>query len=465
MIKRLLLQFPKWAIAGGIFLVSTLIFSVWAIGYASRSQSNSSRIDTTPSTTSAPAPVAKAPEFPINPDTMVVAGSSLFQVTGTGLEPLRPNWLTQPLKPTDQVYYFSAPNRIALFHSPSSVDVLDTGGNLIGPLRLSHGRPFDGYVPDEMDRIIHVQDGDIWRGTPDWSNATITNETQVTNLGYFLGSPFLGRLLAGTRQALLYREMRYGLVRVDLDTGEAKPIRLPAVTYPDPSFRLRLGSAATTPPQLIVYDVDTDHQNTVPLPRGIPQHGVAWLDDHRAALLLIDSVLLYDHNTQTVTTIYETGQRQYSLRLAAQPLLGEDYLMVLDSAKGLLCLNVKNKEAHPVINGPPPSAIEMLPEGTFLLSSDSSDSTERGTWLGKFGKTELKRIFAQPVTDKIEAMTRNASNAIPISGTDVVLISAFRSWHLLDTASGETANIAVSDSPVKRIQIPLRGPEKVERNE
>lgn len=471
MIKRLFFQFPKWFLAGSIILLSTALFVIWWYFWRTDDQPEYQVIDPlveTPPPTDSPPEGDPMPDIAISDTTRpkskpkpkpvkrassqqhratvdladkitLLGGKDLYEFRESTLQLLQADWLSRELELGEQPAFLKDHDLVAVSGAGRSVEVFAPDGQSLGRLTLSNGERFDGYVADAFTQAVFVKGGDLWKGQIDWPNVKIAGETQVTTLGYFQSSQFQDRLIGATAYGLVYRDVRYGNISVDLTTGEAEPVQLPANATRSPTGRLIVGDVPTPPAQLAVFDVNARKYSTHPIPWRIPQNGLAWLDETRFALILGNEVYLYEHETQSLTSIYRSEAQQARLQLVAIPVFGQPYVMFQDTSKGILVLNVETKETHPV-TGPPATSIQMLNNGAFLLSSDVPNSEQRGTWLGKYGEPDLSRVFAQPLTGRFDG---NQAMAFAIPETDAALVKAFDQWHTLQIDSGE-----LSDSPL-----------------
>lgn len=439
MIKKLFFQFPKWFFAGSILVLSTALFVIW--WFQHEPGPTTSTTGKTPQTDASPKERKQIPHFGETP--LLLGGKDLYEFRDGNLALFQPQWLSRELQLGEQPVYLKEHNVLAVSGAGRPVEVFAPDGHSLGPLTLSNGERFDGYVADEFTQAVFVKDGDLWKGQIDWPNVKITGETQVTNLGYFQSSQFQGRLLGATAYGLVYRDMRYGNITVDLTTGESEPVQLPANATRSPTGRLIVGDVPTRPAQLAVFDVNARKNSTHPIPWRIPQNGLAWLDETRFALILGNEVYLYEHETQSLTSIYRSEAQQARLQLVAIPVFGQPFLMFQDTSKGILIVNVETKEFHPV-TGPPANNIQMLDNGAFLLSSDVPNSEQRGTWLGKFGEPDLNKIFAQPLTGRFDGNRGSEVTAFTIPQTNNTLIRAFGKWHLLSLESQDISALSIS---------------------
>lgn len=305
------------------------------------------------------------------------------------------------------------------------------------------GGKFDGYITKDLNTAVYLREGNIWRGIIDWERCIITREKQITNTGCFTGKPLKGRLLAATGKALLYRDHRYGLVHVNLDTGETQSGKLPVNSVCGPEQRLVLGDLSTRPPQLVVFDVDTGQENCIPMASRIMPNGVHWLGEGKAALILRNHIGLYDHADGSLKELYATGSNRETLRYIAASKPGQPRLFFEHSTKGIHMLHTKTKALHQ-IRGFTVHGLEFLTDGYFLLSSDVAEADRRGTWLGRHGESQLHRIFAQPVKGKY-ASTRPPRKSIILNGSsNTAIIHAFNNWHLLNLRSADVDEIPIT---------------------
>lgn len=467
---RLWRQSQKWTIAAAIMFGSTTIFTFWWITRSPQVPTVGESVnqlpvpkseDNHPPETGSPVqaqpilasvgqsvPKISKPQFTIDAESMLISGKDLLQIDGDNITLIKKDWLSEAVRAGDEAIYRKEDNLLIISGSSDAIRVYQTDGGSIGNLTLPGGSRFDGYVPSNLSKAIYVKEGNIWQSKIDWPNAVIVQEEQLTNTGYFMGNPFKGRLQAATDKALLYRDHRYGLIHVNLETGATQTGQLPASRATGPEGRLVIGDLSTRPPQLVVYDINTDQDNYFPIPSRIPPNGLQWLGNQQAALVLRNHLYLYDHATQKLEQIYQTDTIKETLKPIAAPLQGEPYLFFQHSTKGMHLINTKTKQAHP-IQGFSSHGLEMLQDGHFLLSSDVGNSDQRGTWLGKFGSPDLKRLFVQPIAKKYQ-LHRPSPQHVMTFKDDHAIIDIFDIRYLLNLKTTK-----FSEFPVERSELIL----------
>ncbi|MDF1816149.1 MAG: hypothetical protein P1V20_28365 [Verrucomicrobiales bacterium] len=383
------------------------------------------------------------PPVTINPQTMLIGGRDLFSIENGKLVKVRENWLAHEVRTGDEAVYLTHSDRIAVGGSKDSIQIYETSGSYCGNLTMPGGGTLDGYITKDLNAAIYLREGNIWRGIIDWQHCIITQEEQITNTGCFLGKPLKARLLAATGKAMLYRDHRYGLVHVNLDTGETQSGKLPVNSVRGPEQRLVLGDLSTHPPQLVVFDADTGKENYIPMASRIMPNGVHWLGEGKAAVILRNHIGLYDHADGSLKELYGTESRRETVRYIAASKPGQPYVFFEHSTNGIHMLHTKTKALHQIrsftVHG-----LELLTGGYFLLNSDVAEADRRGTWLGRFGEPELQRIFAQPVKGRY-ASTQPTRNSIILKGdSNSVIVHAFNDWHLLNLRSAEIQKIPIT---------------------
>lgn len=439
--RRLFRQFPKWGIAITIIAVSTVLFFFWWI----RSGQETAPADSTtvesgqkreaPSL-SQPTPV----EIQFSGKNLFLNDRDLLEFRDGQIKVLAENWLQGSLGEFDQPVYLTDPEVIIIGGNDSNIRVFATSGKKIGNLTLSSGASFDGYINDDYSVAVFVKEGNLWRGEIDWPNAEIVNETQSTTVGYIQGRPLKGRLLGATGHSLVYRDQRFGALGIDLETGETQQLQFPANKVPSPSGRLIVGDTSSRPPQLAVFDVGTLEYQAHPIASRIPRNGLVWMSATRAALLLNNRIERYDHEEGLITTVYQTENESGRVVLVSLPVQNEPFLMIQDSQKGILLLQVETGETVPV-TGPPATDITMLTNGSFLMSSDVADSAQRGTWMGQFDSEGLTRVFAQPLSSQSSGIRPAKRQLLGLPSEQSAIIRAFAEWHLLDFKGNRVTRI------------------------
>ena len=451
MIGQFFRKFPKWAIAALIFFGSTTLFLIWWIG-----RSGETVADQDPSSPGPAEEVARdgsreepgevAPESPrgliaIDPLTMFLGDDDLYQLDDGEIKLVKEGWLDGEITKGTRAMWLEE-EQVLVTNRNQQFTSHDAAGKSLGILTPGDGSRFNGYVTKDLTEAIYLKEGDIWRGGVDWKTAKVIDEKQITNLGYFNGSPFAGKLVAATSNGLLYRDLRTGLIWVNLDTGETDSGNLPADNSTSPDGRLVVGDVHSRPPTLAVFDVNDKSFAQLPLPQNLPRNNsLAWLDNMQAVLALGSTIKIYSHEEGQLSDLYTSSSLKSRLEILAAPSPDGKHLLIADQARGILILNTQTSTTEICPTESATTGIEWLGNNTMLLLVDVPDSEQRGTWFYTAGKPEsLQRIFAQPLYRKTAAK-REKIPSVVFSTSNRVLIKALGRWSLVGTKSGSLTDL------------------------
>ncbi len=472
MIGELARRFPKWALAVAIAGGSSVFFYFWWNAkkreLASQSQppaplpAAATTIDGEREPAAAPgepipvpAPAAPAEQDPIeiDPATMFLGSDSLYRISDSGVELVAAHWLNSPIHEGTRVMLLEEEG-VLVVKANHQFFSYDLNGKLLGALWLTSRESFDGYLTPDLSEGIYVKQGDLWRGKIDWKQALVTDEKQITNLGYFQGSPLRGRLISATGKALLYRDVRLGLIWVNLETGETSSGQLPTEISTSPDRKLVVGQVLTRPPAVAVFNTDTKELAQYPVERLWPRNqGLAWLNGSRVALALGAQIVVYDHETKSMAGIYQNPSARASIQILTASPDGK-LLLIADSVSGLQLLNTTSGKAEAVPTGNPTSGIEWLGNNTMFLVVDVADTNARGTWFFREGESDsLKRVYAQP----LYARTASGKPGYNVSKIffdrpGQTLFKAFGRWSMLDIATSKLQDVSLDEKALARLE-------------
>lgn len=439
MIALLFRKFPKWAIAGSIILVSTTLFLLWWINRDAQEQpAEATPIAETGQQTNEP--VSTVPTVEINPESMFIGDSSLYQIVGNEVQLVAEDWLEEPIGANVRVVYLPQ-EEVLVVTGKGGFTSFDLDGKRIGRLTLSNGAKLDGYLDEGLKVAVFQKDRDIWTGDIDWRAAKVVNERQITNTGFFIGSPFFGKLIGASDKGLVYRDARLGMVWVDLETGKTESGSLPATLATAPGGRFVLGDTNSRPFQLVALDIDTGQTSLHEIPTRIPQSGIGWIGQTKAAVTLGSQIMLYDHSKREMTSLLHGQNPNQQLSMPAPPSPEGNQLLVLDQSEGLFLVDIEQKQKTPIPSWPQITGFEWLGGDAMLLIYDVPDTDLRGSWLFASGDTILeKRLFAAPLIPRMAPRSRANLPKLEFSKLNKTLVFADTRWCLVDPASG-TSNL------------------------
>ena len=372
MIWAWLRKAPKIALVLAIIVGSTLIFGIWWIRHRAEQKA----------VINAPAVIEdssrKVGRIEAAPDHVLFVDDDLYDLE-TG-ERLFRNWLKdgEPRK---------------LFWEPASKTIL-----------AQYERGFIRYAPDGTERarltlkypfglsndykwLLFAKDKDVWRADIDWMNLHLSNERQVTNLERFDDAFFGQNILFGSDHTLIVRAGMQ-VVRVNLDSGEVHPTRLPMLDIGKRKSPNGKSIVGVQNGKFYCYDLDSDLAKEVSVGRlGINDY--QWLGNDKCACIVGGkSVVLYDRITNTLG---ELANLPLACNQIGAPSPDGRFAFCLGRGKGVV-VDFEKKTAVQVIGG---VGLRWVTDDTFSFSREITDSSLRGTWLQTVGEDE-RRISLEP---------------------------------------------------------------------
>ena len=390
-------QFPKYALVFGIIAGSTALFTTWWM-FHSHAKAHSPR-DIAAEQAAIRAQTAKA-EARI--DYLFLADDDLYDA-GTG-ECLFKNWL-------------HGDHPLHLFFDPKSKKIL--GQYDRGFARYA----FDGMREaammrneplafcDGFKKVVFAKNKNVWIADADWQNFRFANERQVTTIDSFYEQNFAANILLLTTKTLVVRNLN-NLLRVNLETGNVKPMRMPLVNIAkqrSPDSRWLVGTQSG---QFFCYDVDADNAKTIPIGR----NGISdfqWLgSDKCIGLAAGKEIVVYDRPAHTLT---ENATLPFPCFKIGEPSPDGRFIFAaggIDGRNGGL-VDLEKKTATPIRGG---AGITWASNDTFAFSRDVLDSDLRGIWTKKIGEPE-KRVSVEPCL-----LTLNSLCLVKLQTSDKLII-------------------------------------------
>lgn len=241
---------------------------------------------------------------------------------------------------------------------------------------------------DGFKKAVYAKNKNVWIADADWQNFRFANERQVTMIGQFYEQNFAANIILLTDKTLVVRNLNY-LLRVNLETGSVKPMRMPVLHIDkqrSPNSHWIVGVLQN---QFFCYDVDADDAKTIPIGRtGISDY--QWLGNDKCICLAGGkSVAIYDRIAQIIT---ENATLPFRCFKIGEPSPDGRFVFAaggLDGRDGML-VDLEKKTAERVNGG---VGITWVSNDAFAFSRDVPDSDSRGIWLQEAGNSE-KRVLS-----------------------------------------------------------------------
>lgn len=363
----LIKQFPKYAIAVGLLLFSTVFFGLW---WMLRSSSTEAIVEV------APLSIAELNE---KMGGLVLVGNDLYEVVSGQL--IAKNWLEGG--PPPNIFYNKKTERL-FSAAPAGFVQFSLAGKRLATLEV----PSTLVVTDDLKTIFYAKAKDIWRAEVDFTDFKLINEHQITRMGTFYDRLFSDNLCMMSKKFLLFRNQNQ-LLRINIETGDVKPAQVSGVDLVrarSPDGQILLGMEGMN---FFIYDLDGDEKKTSPVGlKAVTDY--QWLDNNQCVLAVRDKgVALFDRSSSFVGPVQSLPIRSYRLGVASA------------DQQSILCYN---HQAGAVINLKT-GVSELLPAGaqgiiwpdgeSYLYACHIQDSDLRGTWIKTWGK-DPQRLTPEP---------------------------------------------------------------------
>jgi hypothetical protein len=296
---------------------------------------------------------------------------------------------------------------------------------------------FKPAFSDDLKWMLYAKDKDLWRADVDWKEFKLANERKVTAIEQFNETFFADNIILGTEKTLIVRNSNK-LLRVDLETGDVKPVRIKLNDIGkrrSPDGKSVVGVEGG---QFYCYDVDSDELKTIPVGRGA-MNDYQWLGNDRCVAIAGGrTVVLYDRPTHQLSEIAALPSQ---LSKVGEPSPDGRFVFCIGRGSGAL-VDLEQKTATAITGG---AGVRWVSNDTFAFSREVPDSDLRGTWLQTAGEGE-RRVSPEPYLV-------GKSGGLIMSLPSLQLI-VFATKHGLSkmTPSGAAAVTLVSSSqPVNRV--------------
>jgi hypothetical protein len=350
-------KFPKLVLVAGVLVGSTIAFGIWWFSRTVKTTAASHQVEAIE--TSRP----KLALIEEKPDHLLLIDNDLYDLdTGTLLFS---NWLAH-----------AGPNALFFDHARKKIIARYERGyvrySLNGKEEASLGNKFPTAFSDDLKWAVYVKERDLWRADIDWSAFTLQNDRRLTSIEQFNDQVFANVILSNDNVAVV-RNLNQ-LLRVNLETGEVKPTRIPSGNLAkgrSPNGRYMVGIDRG---QFYCYDVESDDSKTVAVGKGV-FNDYQWLgNDKCAAIAAMKTVVLYDRQQGTLIEIATLPTQCFKI---GEPSPDGRYVFCLGRGNGFL-VDLQSKAATPIAGG---AGVTWINDTTFAFARELPDSELRGTWL------------------------------------------------------------------------------------
>ncbi len=392
-------QFPKVALVVGVLVGSTLVFAMWWFSTPSKTGEFGAASG---EVAKASAAAAQAPAWVKDFKKLILADNNLVNVE-TG-EVIVKGWLKHGMP--SGVWFDDDSAKVIARYSKGFVRY-----NLDGKPERDILMPSPAFLLPSSDDLLFVKEADIWRAEIDWAAFVVREEKAVTAIEEFVDEYFPDNILMVGEKVLLVRN-KMQLLRVDLETGETRPSKFPAVSGMEisPGKRFLIGDQNGT---LFCYDIETDRATTLELGKRVGFQDYQWLDEDRC--LALDRgglVKLFSREDNKLDAVAELPKQCRQLGIPSPH--GRYVFASSEGGRGFL-VDTEGRKASPVRGG---TGVAWMDAERFMFARDTQNSELRGTWTQKVEETE-QRVSPRPYL-----VPRGGSAVLPLPGSGLVVFYA-----------------------------------------
>ncbi len=366
-------QFPKYALVAGIIVGSTTLFGMWWLLH--RGKNTAAAKPVTVDITRQLSLIASKPER------LLLVDNDLYDLDNG--QPVFKKWLkhSAPLR----LFFDGKEKKLIARYEQGFVRYNLDGSD---DAQMSHKEKV--AFSDDLKWVVFARAKEVWRADVDWNAFKIINERKVTSIEQFYETYFTENILIGTEKTLIVRNLNT-LLRVNLETGNVKPTRIPLGDIGKRRSPDNKWVVGTLNGQFYCYDVDADDAKTIPVGRA-SVNDFQWLGNDRClGLAAGKAVVVYDRLANSLTALVTLPFQCFKM---AEPSPDGRFIFCaggIDGQNGVLVDTVQ-KAASRITGG---AGIGWISNDTFAFSRDVPDSDLRGTWLQTAGQPE-KRISPEP---------------------------------------------------------------------
>lgn len=400
-------QFPKYALAGLIFLGSTALFATW--WFLNHSEWTRAAAKREKERREAVRQVAET--LPKRLGTLALVGSDLYDAA-TG-ERLLVKWLRGV---PQKLYYDSETDKLIVV-GQNGILRFNRDGSRAGELAVDSIPIFT----QDLKQAVFVRGGDVWQAEVDWQAFKLVNERQVTAYGKFMAAHFSANVVMFSPRALVVRSLTQFLW-VNLETGQFQPVTIPLKDIAkrrSPGGRFLLGEEAGS---FFCYDVETN-ERWVLTKDWNEATDFQWLDEERC-LVLADRGQLWLHERPSGTSRH-VAELPGEFLAVMFPSPGGRYVFCVGERNGVILADLVTSELEPVDKQG--QNLTWVGDDTILCSVELPDTAQRGTWLKKLGSPWL-RILPEPYV--VQVLTKAKAVAVLKPSGQVLLGTRDALWRV-----------------------------------
>ncbi|MFD0894715.1 hypothetical protein KBB96_05140 [Luteolibacter ambystomatis] len=392
-------RWPKWAIAGGIVVISSLVFALW---WLNRGSGNA-----------ATKPVAEAntpSAFEI--EDAVLCGNALVNYR-TG-ELIAKEWLEGAGDNPPNITKVLPEQRLVIVSGYNGmVGAFGFDGKAKPILKADKKPTGSAGFNQTYSEVVYVRDGDLWHGSVNWSEGNVDTPRKVTDVGYFRPETFRGRWLWHEGDLLV--PVLGKTLQVGLSSGSVKevPVNLGQLEQ----GMSPLGTFAVVPVggrELGV--VDLLNGETTKFNVGQRIRKFLWLTPTKVVLHIGNNqIAQYDHSTKSLVGPQQSDD---GIRDIAAPSPDGNCFLVI-GGQGIAVLDLNEKKDFGLklqFN-----EVQWISDQELLCSCNEVDTDHRGVWLvTKAG--EMNRVSNLPMDSgraggpRSSPVARTRDGALFVSG-------------------------------------------------
>ncbi|MBL9144953.1 MAG: hypothetical protein JNM99_14830 [Verrucomicrobiaceae bacterium] len=428
---RFLKQFPKIALAVGVFVVSTGLFGFW--WYFKRSQTHKENVVRDDRAKQKVEAVAEV--IPSMEGNLLVADGDLYQLDSGKL--LLKNWFKEAMPA--KLFLDAENGKLIARYGKGLVRL-----NLDGKRDASLGGQYGLFINSAMDTAVYAKDKDVWKATINLREFKLVDEQRVTTTAGFMERFFVDNILLATSKVLVVRNNNQ-LLRIDLVTGEVISTKVPLSGLKNqrsPDGALVVGGATERRVQkLFVYDVEKDEAKYFDMDFRMKVTEFAWVNRNTCAYLVAGVALgVYDREKQEIRQLMRLPI-QCSEMINPSPT---GHYVFCGSLNARVLVNIEGKKIEPL--GTPAQHYEWIADDVLLCARDVPDSNLRGTWVKQIGKEEV-RVSTEPYTF---ASRGGGSSVLSIKEAGIVFFSTRGGMFKMKLGETEAQMFAPLAKPLTR---------------
>jgi hypothetical protein len=357
-------KFPKFVLVAGVLVGSTIAFGIWWFAHSTKKTTASHQVEVAEDARGKLALIEE------KPDHLLLVDNDLYDLDSGTL--LFSNWLAH-----------AGPNALFFDHAKKKIIARYERGyvrySLAGKEEATLGGKFPTVLSDDLKWALYVKEKDLWRADIDWSAFALQNDRRLTTIEQFHDQVFANVILS-TDNVAVVRNLNQ-LLRVNLETGEVKPTKLPLGELGkrrSPNGRYMVGIDRG---QFYCYDVESDDSKTIAVGKGV-FNDYQWLGNDKCAVIAaMKTVVLFDRQQNSLVEIASLPTQCFKI---GEPSPDGRYVFCVGRGNGVL-VDLQGKTALTVTGG---AGVAWISNDTFAFSREVPDSELRGTWLQTVGEGE-----------------------------------------------------------------------------